>query len=140
MDNIQNENAKVYSEDEFQGRLYVSFSITGKEISLEELTAKLGIQPEASLVRGTHSYWDITSENRGFPSNDPMPHFEWLIGILEPAESKIREILAEKNINARVSCFWITPDGRINLELEPDMIARFARLNLKIWFDIYCNH
>jgi hypothetical protein len=129
MDDIQDE-----------GRLYVSFSITGKEISPQELTAKLGIQPGSSFTRGKHGFWDISSENRGFPSNDPMPHFDWLIGILESSEFQIKEILAEKNVSARISCFWITPDGRINLEIEPDVIARFARLNLKIWFDIYCNH
>jgi hypothetical protein len=140
MGDIQNETTKEDSDDEFQGRLYISFAITGKEISPEELTAKLGIQPEISFTRGKHGCWGISSENMGFPPNNPIPHFEWLIEILEPAELKIKEVLAEENISARVSCFWITPDGRINLEVEPDMIARFAKLNLKVWFDIYCDH
>ncbi|MBI5351361.1 MAG: DUF4279 domain-containing protein [Chloroflexi bacterium] len=139
--------------DEFIGRLYVSLSITGKEISPNDITAKLGIQPEQSFKYGEinknskgeervrkSSYWCISSDNKGFSQNDATPHFEWLIGILEPVSEKIKEILSDKNIEARITCFWITPDGRINLEVEPGMTARLASLNMKIWFDIYCNH
>ncbi len=149
MSNIKGENPG----NEFQGRLYVSFVITGKKFSPNDITAKLEIQPEQSFKYGEikrnskgeervqkSSYWCISSDNKGFSPNDAVPHFEWLIGILEPVSEKLKEILSDKNIEARITCFWIAPDGRINLEVEPGMTARLANLNMKIWFDIYCNH
>lgn len=153
MNDIQEKNEIENPNEEFQGRLYIDFSITGINFSPDEITARLGIQPESSFKYGDirvnsneeeqvrkRSSWSISSDNKGLPSNDPIPHFEWLLEILEPVASKIKEILFDKYLDGCVSCFWITPDGRINLEVEPDMIARFARLNLKVWFDVYCNH
>ncbi|MBK9925710.1 MAG: DUF4279 domain-containing protein [Anaerolineales bacterium] len=135
------------------GRLYVSFTITGKDLNSDDLTARLGVKPTLSFKRGDvkantdeqqqlwqHGCWSIDSDNKGFSSNNPQPHFEWLLGVLTPVEEELKEILANKNVDARVSCFWIMPDGRISMEIEPELLLRLAKLNVKIWFDIHCDH
>ena len=139
--------------DNFEGRLLVSFTLTGKDLIPDNVTTRLGIKPSYSFKRGNikinstgekqvrkHSCWSLDSDKKGLPSNDPMPHFEWLLSILEPLQEELKDALENKNIKALVQCFWITPDGRINMEVEPEMLARLANLNVRIWFDIYCNH
>jgi len=153
MNDIQHGSTNNEIADDFEGRLHVSFTFTGKDLIPDDITAKLGIKPSYSFKRGDikinskgkqqvrkHSCWGLDSDNYGLPSNNPMPHFEWLLNILEPVQEELKEILVDKKINARVSCFWITPDGRINMEVEPELFARLASLNVRVWFDIYCNH
>jgi len=153
MNDIRHNSTNKEIDDDFDGRLYVSFTLTGKDLIPDEITTRLGIKPSYSFKRrdlkinskGKQqirklSCWSLDSNNNGLPHNNPMPHFEWLLDILEPVQEELKEILANKKINAQISCFWITPDGRINMELEPELFARLASINIKTWFDIYCNH
>src|SRR6266498_513955 len=146
MDAIQRDNTNDEVEDEFGGRLFVSFTLTGRDLIPSDVTTILEIQSSYSFKRGDikinsngekqvrkHSCWDLNSDNKGFPSDDPGPHFEWLLSKLEPVQAKLNDLLVNKNIKARIQCFWITPDGRINIEVEPAIIMRLAKLNLKIW-------
>ena len=153
MNDVQYDSTNNEIADDFEGRLYVSFTFTGKDLIPDDITAKLGINPSYSFKRGDikinskgeqqvrkHSRWSLDSDNKGLPPNDPIPHFEWLLSIFEPVQEKLKEVLVNENIKARLSCFWITPDGRINVEVKPELLARLASLNVRIWFDIYCNH
>jgi len=153
MNDIQHDNTNNELADDFEGRLHVSFTFTGKDFIPDDITSKLGRKPSYSFKRGDikinsngeqqvrkRSCWSLDSDNKGLPPNNPIPHFEWLLGILEPVQEELKEVLVNKNIKARVSCFWITPDGRINMEVEPELFARLASLKVRIWFDIFCNH
>jgi len=154
MTDIQHDSTNNEIDDDFDGRLYVSLTFTGKDFIPDDITVKLGIKPSYSFKRGDikinsngeqqvrkHSCWSLDSDNNGLPPNDPIPHFEWLLGILEPVQEELKEVLVKnKNIKAAVSCFWITPTGRISMAVEPELFARLANLNVRIWFDIYCNH
>ena len=153
MNDIQYNNTDNEIADDFEGRLHVSYTFTGKDFIPDDITTKLGINPSYSFKRGDikinsngekqvrkSSCWSLDSDNNELPPDNPIPHFEWLLSILEPVQEEMKEILVDKKVNARVSCFWITPDGRINMEAPPELFARLANLNVRIWFDIYCNH
>lgn len=140
------------SDTEPTERLYVSLALIGKDLIPEEVTSKLGIQPQHSFRCGDyfevedkgkkvrkHGFWEISSDDQVLPSGDIVAQFNWLLNLIEPVKDELRQILEDKSIKARMSCFWIVPDGRINIEIEPEFISRLASLNLRIWFDIYSN-
>ena len=144
---------EIHREHKLEGRLYVSFTFTGKDLIPDDITDRLNIRPNYSFKRGDikvnsegeerirrHGCWSIDSDNYELPSDNLMPHVEWLLGLLEPVNKELQEILEDGNIEGLISCFWIMPGGRINSEVMPNLLARLARLNVKIWFDIYCNH
>ena len=132
------------------GQLYVSLTLIEKDLIPDDISSKLGINPDKSFRQGDthqnndgkiivrrHGYWEIESSNKNLPSNDIVLHFRWLLDLIEPVKNDLQEILKDTKIKARLSCFWIVTDGRINVEIEPELIARLASLNVKMWFDIY---
>lgn len=131
-------------------RLYVSLTLIGKDLIPEEITSRLEISPDYSFTHGDshqngqgktivrrHGLWEITSDGRELPSGDIVAQLNWLVDLIEPVRENLSRILEDKTIQARVSCFWIVPDGRINVEVEPELLSRLASLNVKFWFDIY---
>lgn len=152
MNGVQMDNDDDELVDKFDGRLFVSLTLTGKDLIPDEITSRLDIKPSYSFKRGDikikddgeqlirrHGCWSLESDNN-LPSNDSEAHFRWLLDVLEPVQKNLAEILEDKGIKASIMLFWITPDGRINIEVEPELLARLASLNIRVWFDIFCNH
>jgi len=151
MSNARQNNKKDDVTDASDRRLYVSFTIVGKDLIPDEITSKLGIEPSHSFKRGDtkirgrekteiwkHGFWSLESSNVGLPTDDLKQHFEWLLDMLEPTEDELKDIIANGSFDARVSCFWITSNDRINVEIEPGILVRLAKLNIRVWLDIYC--
>ncbi len=131
-------------------RLYISLTLIGKDLIPNVITSKLGIQPNYFFRRGEnfgdensavkirrHGLWEISSDNVDLPPGDIVTQFNWLLDLIEPVKDDLRQILEDKGIQGRLSYFWIVPDDRINIEIEPVMLSRLASLDLKIWFDVY---
>ena len=133
---------------------YVSLTLTGKRLDPEHITRVLRIVPHRSFRKGDprniiegkksspevwpHGLWSIDS----YPdirSDELTLHFEWLLNQLEPVQEGMEQILSDKTIDARISCFWLERSDHINIEVESSLIARLANLNMKIWFDVYCS-
>ena len=130
--------------------LYLSLTLIGRDLIPNEITSKLHIQPSHFFQRGEsfggensdgkvrkQGLWEISSDKVDLPPDDIVTQFNWLLDLVEPVKDDLHQILEDKAIQARLCCFWIVPDGRINVEVEPMMLSRIASLGLKIWFDVY---
>ncbi len=133
-------------------KLYLSLTLIGKDLIPNEITSKLRIRPSYFFQHGEsfggensdgkvrkHGLWEISSDKVDLPPDDIVMQFNWLLDLVEPVKDDLHQILEDKaiQIQARLCCFWIVPDGRINIEIEPMMLSRIASLGLKIWFDVY---
>ena len=131
-------------------RIFISFTLIGESLIPNVITSKLGISPDLSFKRGdveevyegkkierSQGVWEIVSDNRELPSDDVVAQLKWLVNLLEPVKENLRQILEDKTIQACIGCFWIAPNGRINVEFEPELLSQIASLDVKIRFDIY---
>ena len=144
------ESKIIVNSVESQERLFVSLTLIGKDLIPDEITSSLGINPDYSFRRGDshqndhgkmivrrHGLWEINSDGKKLPSGNIVAQLNWLVDLIEPVRENLSQILENKTIQARASCFWIVPDGRINVEVEPELLSQLASLNMKFWFDIY---
>ncbi len=105
----------IESKHQSEERLYIGFTLVGKDLIPDEITSKLSIKPDRSFARGAvyknhasenslrkHGFWEVSSDNRDLPSNDIVVHFNWLLELLEPAQESLSRILKDENIQARV--------------------------------------
>jgi len=125
---------------------YASFILRSKTLNPQEITSYLGIMPSKSFKRGdirrdekkwTHGYWALES-SKSVQSIDLILHIEWLTDQLELVKPKLVDLLNDKSIEAKISCFWIMPTGHEDLILSPKLLQKISGLNLSVLLDIYC--
>jgi hypothetical protein len=125
---------------------YASFCITEKELDPQRITNKLGIKPDKSFKRGeirnsdkrpwSHGLWLIDSSQH-VKSINLLVHINWLMKKIEPAQTKLKTILKEETIDAKLSCFWIMPSSHEALVIEPKLLRQIAGLGIRLELDIY---
>jgi hypothetical protein len=126
---------------------YVTLRVYSDDIDPEAISARLGITPSKSQVRGSHPPttaapvvpkahgWFLSSKGH-VQSRDSRRHIDWLLDHLEPALPALRELLAH-GARADISCFWVRAWGHSGPTLSQPQLARLAATGLDFFYDIY---
>jgi hypothetical protein len=129
-------------------RTYATLRIYPETLDPVELTGRLGIEPSIWQRRG-----ELVNPNAGKPrtfelhgwflyskdsvdSKDLRRHVDWLLAILTP-KGEILRSLQNEGCRMDVCCLWDSKSGHGGPTLWPQQMAELARLNLKLWFDVY---
>ena len=124
---------------------YATIVLIKKELDPQHITELLGINPTKGVKQGDkrgdkykwpHGIWALESKGQ-LESNDPILHIEWLIEKLEPAKTKLTEILSDDGISAKIDCFWIMPSTHEVLTIPPELLSRIGGLNIRFELSIY---
>ncbi len=127
--------------------IYAAFNLWGKDFDPQEVTDCLGLLPTECFRAGNlrnksrpdrwkHSYWSLSSKGK-IKSTDLTVHFDWLLNQLEPARTRLVEILNTEGNRAQINCFWILPSEHEYLILRPELLKKIADLGLGIEVDTY---
>ena len=127
-------------------RRFASFTITGKSLDPEEVSASLRLSPSRAFKEGDrkgtggdrwgHGLWSISTEGV-VEAADLEAHIAWLLHQLEPARSELPGVLAEGAVKGRIFCFFETEKMNDGAEFSAALINRVAALDLPIALDIY---
>lgn len=128
-------------------RTYVTLRVYSDAIPPEAISARLGVEPSSSQVRGaldstattlamprTHG-WFLSSKGH-IQSRDSRRHIDWLLDHMEPALPALRELLAD-GARADISCFWVRAWGHGGPTLSRTQLGRLALTGLDFFYDVY---
>lgn len=125
----------------------VSFLINSKNVSPDEITRFLGLQPsrvfnigdlmdKRSIIRAKVNIW-IYSIEKPMPSFDINDYLTPLLDSLETKKDLISKLNQEQNVRCIIECpIWIEDETPI-LCLTPRIMQRIIELNAEIDFDLY---
>ena len=127
-------------------RTWATLRIAEPDVDPKEITAFLGVTPSNSFSGGQrrgnsqvlhkHGQWSITSENV-VTSDNLEAHIAWVLDQVEPASSRLRELLTRPRVKADIFCFWESPFMNSGITLSASLMARAAALGLTVGIDIY---
>jgi hypothetical protein len=127
-------------------RRFASFTITGKSLDPEEVSAALSLSPYRAFKAGdkkgtgddrwSHGLWSISTEGV-VEADDLEAHIAWLLHQLEPEKSELVNVLTEERVKARILCFFEMEKMNDGVEFSAALINRLAALDLPVALDIY---
>jgi hypothetical protein len=79
--------------------------------------------------------WFLTTQGK-LKSRDSRRHIDWILDKIEPASKKILE-MQKNGISIDICCFWGSATGNGGPTISPEQMARLAKLNLEVWWDVY---
>jgi hypothetical protein len=121
-------------------------------LDITKLTARLGIQPTnarntgdvvesgktAGLIRDC-GVWRFTTE-RKIDSDDPLPHIEYLLKLLEPQREIVAAIALEMDAVRFISIWWNAQAPTAGYSLPAPMAARLCtlcdRIDLRFTYNV----
>ena len=128
-------------------RTYVTLRVYSDGIPPETISARLGVEPSSSQIRGSlpptattsviprmHG-WFLSSQGH-IQSRDSRRHIDWLLDRVEPALPALRELLAD-GARADISCFWVRAWGHGGPTLSQTQLGRLALTGLDFFYDVY---
>ena len=124
----------------------VSLRLSGAELPVDEIEARLGIAPDHLHRKGEprgqtgpgeypEGVWvaELTTD-REVPFEEQMQ--EWL-PVLESRTAALREILAMPGVSGELFLGYCSDGGQGWAEFSPDVVRRIAALGLGLTFDLY---
>ena len=127
--------------------IHVTLRIYSDDLAPDTITARLGVQPTRSFAngepiitnRGRYSNhrttgWLLSSRDV-VHSTDLDNHLKWLLDRTEGAVEPLRALLAETH-DVSIVCA-LSVDAGHGPTISPDTLARLARLNLPLDFELY---
>ena len=137
------EISSILDEDEkwFEAALRIS----GENLSIEETTAKLGIEPTDVLRKGERRRgkyaicrenvwtWRITED-----SSEPFEQqFERSLPIIERRTKELRAIASAADVEAYWFLGFSSGNGQGMATFSPQLLARLSELGLELVLDLY---
>lgn len=132
--------------DDFQGcsRTYATLCIYHVEITPEEITSCLGLDPDRVVRKGQrlrlgggaprHAW--IRGTRDKIDSKDLRSHIDFLTSELH---DKLKELfdLDSKGCEMRIMCFWASASGNGGPYLDHQVIVKLAELPFDLDFDVW---
>ena len=129
----------------------VSFRLTGDLLDPAAITEATGITPKASHRAGdlrpdtkrgtlppwTSGLWRISSEPGVSQTATLEEHLVHLLDRLEPVREPLLALAAEQQLEVDFFCGYFMHRGNSWWELTPRTLARVARLDARLGFDVY---
>ncbi len=147
MTNSERANAVRY-DDEHPScvRTYSTLRVFSEEVSPEEISQVLGLEPTASFRKGDaisprlsrsrlYHGWLLCTKGV-VASRGTRRHIDWLLDQLEPAAENLR-LLTARGVQADVYSFWESAQGQGGPSLSVAQMSRLVRFGLECAYDVY---
>ena len=125
--------------DDYLFKISCEVGVTSSEISVEEITEKLGVSPHRFFRKGVRGYnlWAVSSSERIFKYENVRPAIKELRKILggKKRERALLELKNDKRCDVSMFIRVETDDAGIGMDVLEDEIAF---LNLMNWVHITC--
>ena len=124
---------------------FATFRLYHPDLDAGAITAKLGVQPTRTQLRGVAPRdggrvavtggWFLSSEE-SVSSRDVRRHLDWVLDQLTPVAHELAALQAA-GYEADVSCYWLSASGHGGPGIRPSAAAKLVSLGLEVWFDVY---
>ena len=125
--------------------LYVDFTFTSDEESLQDLDSVLGLKPkkcwnkgdpiERTILKYKVSGWSIGTEKER--TQDLERHILAILERLLPKQEVISEVVKTRNLKTSLQCVIEMGDTTPSTFIDAPLVKRIADLGASIDFDIY---
>ena len=124
-------------------RTYSTLRIYPKDLHPDVVTNKLKIKPTRIIELGTIvakgrravNGWFLSTKGK-LKSKDTRRHIDWILDRVENVSNEINE-LQKDGFSMDISCYWGSAWGNGGPAISPEQMARLAKLNLMVWWDVY---
>jgi hypothetical protein len=118
---------------------YVTLCIYHKELTAEEITKFLSLEPTRTIPKNAkrikENGWFLTTEDR-IESTVLMDHMKALFEDIRFNKDQIALLIA-KGAHARIFCFWVSAMGNGGPVISAEMLRLYGELNLDLHFDLW---
>lgn len=130
-------------------RTYTELRIYSSQIDPDLISQQLGLKPSSFQKKGEKRVskrtghqreikingWFLSSENQ-VVSKDIREHLDWLLGHLEVATNRLKELQEWPEITMAINCIWWSVQGQGGPTIWPEQMEKMANMNLECSFDI----
>ena len=125
------------NKDYHLNKVYCEITITATELSLQEITRDLGIEPHRSFEKGQlfksdhsnsnirrpHNLWAISSETEYTDLQDVQSHINYLNTLLKGKIEVLKRFKEDKRVDVTVWVWIETEDSGIGIDIMNDELS-----------------
>ena len=103
---------------------HATFRLVGDELRVEEVTRRLGIDPDFEAardqirrsrlrrraIRERTGVWYVSTDGK-LSTTSAERHLLWLLELIEPAGDELRALCEEQGLSADFGCYWVSATG-----------------------------
>jgi len=121
-----------------------SVAVWGKTLQPDAISAALGIKPTRARIlgearsAGSQLHWKDSLWMLESPLSetcDPVEHLTWLLELLEPKASILKDIAGEYRVE--LFCGFASENGQGGFTLSVELLGRLAHLGIPVTLDLY---
>lgn len=127
-------------------RTHVTFRLAGADLNPAQVSSLLELEPSEAFARGEQvdiltqpaqtGIWSLSTQDL-LSSTSPEKHLEFLLDRLEPAATRLLELVNAQALQVDFFCYWLSATGHGGPVLSPDILRRISNLGAVLGLDIY---